>query len=409
MVNKVSLKSFFTSLSLLLDNGHRDLAKHQLNTAFIAWKLGLELGLSPHQLNSLLVESLVHDIGALSIEEKINIRTAPCPECDFHPLRGWYILQQIPNFDEIANAVRYHYASYEELGDSNFLAQIINISDSIEISIDKNIPILEQKDNLIEKIKNDKSFHPKILNAFLICSLPEKPWLDLINPNLVNFFDKAPIDDNLLTSEMLVHLSFLIRDIIDFRSPFTVSHSLGVMFCMDYLAKLEGFSEEELVDISIAGLLHDVGKLTVSNSIIMKEGPLSVRERSIMNQHTYYTYRFLKDAGYSKKICLSASCHHERLDGSGYPFKFIELDELQRMMAVCDVFIALIEDRPYRKGLSKDSIEKIMSNMIPNKLDSYFVKKIMNSYKEIKIGLDEISFNNKKRYIDISEVNFIAK
>lgn len=409
MLNNVSFKSFFTSLSLLLDNGHSDLTKHQLNTAFITWKLGLELKLSPEELNSLLIASLIHDIGALSIEEKINIKTAPCPDGDYHPLRGWYILQQIPGFDEIANAVKYHHTPHIELGDSNLLGQIINLADTLEVSIDKSIPILEQKESLIEKIYRNTEFHPRVVKAFLKCSLPDKPWLDLVNPNLISFINKAPIDDRPLSKDMLIFLSFLVRDIIDFRSPFTVSHSLGVMFLMDYLSRIEGSDEEELIDLAIAGLLHDVGKLTIPNGIIMKEGPLNARERSIMNQHTYFTYRFLKDAGYSKKICLTAACHHERLDGSGYPFKFTQLDKLQKMMAACDVFIALIEERPYRKGLSKESIQNIMMNMIPNKIDTYFVKKLLSNYEPIKNGLDEIGLINKERYIDISELSFILR
>lgn len=131
------------------------------------------------------------------------------------------------------------------------------------------------------------------------------------------------------------------------------------MYCSSYLAEKEKVSKNRFMKFSIAGLLHDVGKLTVPNSIIMKKGALSLRERVIMSQHPYYTYRFLKNAKYSKEICLSSACHHERLDGLGYPFKFqsSRIDLLQRIVAVSYVFVALFEDRPYRKHFYKISIE----------------------------------------------------
>lgn len=407
MKSRVSLKSFFISLSSLLDIGNSDLAHHQIKTAFIAWRLGIEIQLSSSKMNSLLIAALVHDIGAISLEEKIDLKKTVLEPNDTHAFKGWYILQQVPDFIEIAEAVRYHHTSFKILGDEKMLAQIIHISDKIEKLVNPKIPILEQVKKIIETIKSDEDLHPLLVSLFLETARVEKYWLDLTNENILYFFEKAPIDSSPLSEEMLISLSFLIKDIIDFKSPFTVAHSLGVMYCSSYLAEKEKVSKNRLMEFSIVGLLHDVGKLTVPNSIIMKEGALSIRERSIMSQHSYYTYRFLKDAKYSKEICLSAACHHERLDGSGYPFKFhsTKIGLLQRIMAVSDVFVALFEDRPYRKGLCKISIENIMYNLSPHKLDKRLIDKLLDNFDILNAELREINSINNTRFMEIQNIN----
>lgn len=88
MNSKVSLKSFFLNLSSLLDIGNSELIYHQIKTAFIAWRLGLELRLTDNQMNALLIASLIHDIGAISLEEKINLKHSVSDSDDTHAFKG---------------------------------------------------------------------------------------------------------------------------------------------------------------------------------------------------------------------------------------------------------------------------------------------------------------------------------
>lgn len=400
MINKVSLKSFFLSLSSLLDNGDKSISNHQLRTAFIAWKIGKNYGLDTSDMNNLIIAALVHDVGVLSIEEKIKIDLSKLEEKNFHSYKGWYILQKVPNFSVIAESVKYHHTSYKKLGDKQIIAQIINISDNLERLIDRNNNILEQKDRIIGKLLNDEELHPTLKKIVLDIGNPEKFWFDLVNENFLFHFNNAPICDKPVSNDLMNGLSFLIKDIIDFKSPFTVAHSTAVMYCAHTLGAELGYSGEELNNLTIAGLLHDVGKLTVPTNILMKNGPLTKLEKSIVMQHPYYSYRFLKDAGYSKEIYYAASCHHEGLDGKGYPFKFdaYKLSEFSKIMAVCDVFVALFEDRPYRKGLSKETIEKILGDLSGTKLDEDLVEKILKLYEPITDGLKQMSIMYKAEY-----------
>lgn len=400
MAIRVSLKSFFLSLSSLLDNGDNGISNHQLRTTFIAWKIGESYGLDALAMNNLIIASLIHDIGALSPEEKEDVYLSKFEEKNLHSYQGWYILQKVPTLAIVADSVKYHHTSYKMLGDKQIIAQIINISDSLEREIDKKINILEQKDRILDILMKDENLHPTLKKIVLDLGNPEKFWFDLIYVNLLTYFENAPISHEYVSKEIITSLSFLIRDIIDFKSPFTTAHSIAVMYCAYNLGVELGYCEEDLDNLALAGLLHDVGKITVPTKILMKNGPLTTLEKSVVKQHPYYTYRFLKEAGYSRQIYYGASCHHETLDGNGYPFKFDgdKLSEFSKVMAVCDVFVALFEDRPYRKGLSRETIEKIFADLADVKLDRNLINKLLELYDPLTSGLNQMNMMYKAEY-----------
>lgn len=404
--NNINLKDFFVSLSHLLDLGDANLSFHQIRTSFIAWKIGEGLNLPLADLNRLVIGSLVHDIGAISLEEKVRLHNFEFEKLEIHAYRGFFILQKIDGFQDIARMVRYHHKSYKDLGDNELLAQIINLSDSVERSIDRNKLILEQNEDIIRKHSNSDDFHPLVLASFLKVSYNEIFWHNLANPRIRDLLYKCPLCNVEVPRKMIIDLSFLIRDIIDFKSPFTLRHSVGVMFCVQELSKKLQLSDDDTEDLIISALLHDVGKLMIPTDIIMKPGPLNKWEKSKMDEHPYYTFMFLKEAGYSDKICLAASYHHESSNGKGYPFRVREesIPIEAKMIAASDVFVALYEDRPYRKALSKSEIEKIMYNYSEDKLDERMVKLLMDSYEEIDNELKQMNNQLMKEYEIFNEI-----
>ena len=135
----------------------------------------------------------------------------------------------------------------------------------------------------------------------------------------------------------------------------------------------------------IAALLHDTGKLAISNDIIDKEGKLDERERYEMNKHTYYTRWILEQIEGFEDITNYAANHHEKLNGKGYPYHLHEeqIGELDRVMTICDVYQALTEDRPYRNKMPIDKVWSIIDEMVnDNELDEILVGKIKNILKE---------------------------
>jgi HD-GYP domain-containing protein (c-di-GMP phosphodiesterase class II) len=184
----------------------------------------------------------------------------------------------------------------------------------------------------------------------------------------------------------LTGLSHFFGLIIDTRSRFTATHSSGVASSAMELGAVLGMGACDCSKIRIAGYLHDVGKLTVPEEILLKPGKLSKVELQIVRAHPYYTQRVLERVEGLEDITFWASNHHEKLDGNGYPFGRAadNLSMGSRIIAVADVFTALAEDRPYRAGMNKEESREVFQEMVKEgKLDKEVVTALYDNYETI--------------------------
>ncbi len=125
--------------------------------------------------------------------------------------------------------------------------------------------------------------------------------------------------------------------------------------------------------------MHDIGKLVVDKDILEKPDKLTKEEYRHIQNHAYYTFDILRKISGFEDITLWASSHHEKLDGSGYPFgkKAENLSFNERLMACLDIYQALIEDRPYKNGLGHEAAMNILRDMSDrNMLDESIVTDI---------------------------------
>jgi HD-GYP domain-containing protein (c-di-GMP phosphodiesterase class II) len=138
------------------------------------------------------------------------------------------------------------------------------------------------------------------------------------------------------------------------------------------LANALGADVDTLRDLRRAALLHDVGKLAVSNRILDKPAPLTQAEFESVRRHPVVTERILARVPGCERLALTASAHHERLDGSGYPYGLSapQLSQSARVLAVADVFEALTSTRPYRQAHSAPGALAIMRGDVPDRLDA---------------------------------------
>lgn len=145
--------------------------------------------------------------------------------------------------------------------------------------------------------------------------------------------------------------------------------------------KTIGYDETKCIKLKIAGLLHDIGKLAIPKEILDKNGSLNKDEFSIIKSHPYYTNIILNRFGEIGDIGFWACNHHEKLNGKGYPrgLKSKDLCEEDRVIAVCDIYQALIEDRPYREGMDFNRAFSILDKMVSEGLlcdkAVYYLKK----------------------------------
>ncbi len=159
-------------------------------------------------------------------------------------------------------------------------------------------------------------------------------------------------------------------DIIDAKSPFTYRHSTRVADVAREVARHCGLDEAEQRRIYRAGLLHDIGKLGISNTILDKNGPMTPEERVLMEMHPRYSLQILERVTAFRRFAWTASLHHEKLDGSGYPFgaSADSLDLPARILVVCDIYDALTSDRPYRSGMTEEQASAILDRERGTKL-----------------------------------------
>ena len=151
-------------------------------------------------------------------------------------------------------------------------------------------------------------------------------------------------------------------DIIDAKSPFTSRHSHRMTSVSLKIGERMGLGGPERVALERAALLHDVGKLSVPNSILDKPGPLTSDEWDVVRLHPYYTQRILSHIRGFEQLARVAAAHHERLDGRGYYLGLMaeEITLESRILAVADVFDALTASRPYRPALPEEVALRMM-------------------------------------------------
>jgi len=172
------------------------------------------------------------------------------------------------------------------------------------------------------------------------------------------------------------------------RDPYTGVHSERVARLAEKIARALRLREEQIELIKTSARLHDIGKVGVPDSILLKRGELTEEEWKIMKQHPVTGWEILKDLEMYREVARIIRHEHERWDGSGYPDglrgPLIPLES--RVIAVADVWDALISDRPYRKAYSPAQARKIMQELRGTKLDPQLADVLLAVLDEEKEG-----------------------
>jgi HD-GYP domain-containing protein (c-di-GMP phosphodiesterase class II) len=147
---------------------------------------------------------------------------------------------------------------------------------------------------------------------------------------------------------------------LDLKDRETEGHTRRVTILTDRLARSMGVEGETLLHITRGALLHDIGKMGIPDSILLKKGELTEDERALIRQHPIYAYDMLKDIEFLRPALDIPYCHHEKWDGSGYPrgLKGMAIPFAARIFPIVDVWDALVSDRPYRKALPTQDVRQ---------------------------------------------------
>lgn len=414
---KIFRNDLIYSVSTALDYVEHDLVTisphHSRRIALISALLGQYFGLSHETLLNLAICAALHD-NALSeyeqLKASINQKASPesfAEDLGLHCTIGERNISALPFYPFVQGAILYHHENADGSGpfqkkaaDTPLLSRLIHIADTVDAQYD-----LSHKDT--EKFLKVRSFvsdnvgtlyDEEVANTFLNCfTTPDKMFfnLDTLNKCL---YEVLPETQRGYSPQELVHLADFFSKIIDYKSRFTYNHSSGVAQKAWHMAEYYGWDEETQAQLYLAASLHDVGKLMTQTEILEKPGKLTDNEFKHIQEHAKGTYMILHAIRGLENVARWAYNHHEKLNGSGYPFgkEDSELNFQDRLMACLDIYQALREDRPYRLGMFHKEAMVILQDMVENgQIDATIVADIDHCFKDSpNVPMDRIDKTN---------------
>ncbi len=197
---------------------------------------------------------------------------------------------------------------------------------------------------------------------------------------------------------------FSMVSIIEKRDRYTAGHTQRVANYSVLIAKKMGYAKKDLDELYRACMLHDIGKISTPDAILLKPGELSKIEREIIQEHVVSSYEILKQIDIYKEIAEIIRYHHERYDGKGYPYKLKgkDIPLSSQVMTVADAFDAMTTNRIYKARKSVDSALKELEELSGKQFNPMIVKKAVVALKDVKIDLSA----NQEPQTDIEKERF---
>lgn len=382
---QIYINDMLYALSGALDSVEAEIfgvkSHHSERVAYLSVQLGRALGFSEQQLLNLAAAAVLHDNALteyISVKRQMDTSSAtllPSAELlKIHCDMGEENAKILPFYPQIKHAILYHHENANGTGpnglksaDTPIFAQIIHLSDQLDnafilddVDAKKHLEIHDYVDNQAGLL-----FAPELCNKFHAL-FPEAGKKALYEENArLLLRSNLPHNPQEYNNEAIKGLATMFAKIVDYKSHFTCTHSLGIAAKARRLGEFYGYDAATCTKLYLAGALHDIGKLRISNSILEKPDSLTKEEFTIMKGHALASWQILKQIDGLNDVINWACLHHEKLDGSGYPFgkKAPDLDKNARLLACVDIYQALTEDRPYRQGMTHEQALTILRDM----------------------------------------------
>lgn len=389
----INLHEAIYSLSDALDLVGVTHIHHGKRVAFMAAECAKRLGWQRKMVDDLFQAAILHDCGVSKTVVHERLAQFEWERENDHCVLGEKLLNSCPLLSPLSPIVRLHHTHWSDLKgmgipeEVKLSANLIYMVDRVDVLslaflVDQN-NLLLGREQIREKIieKRGDWFCTELVDAFLEISQSEAFWLSLENEHVSGYVSvwlsetvQQPMD-----FEQLRSIVRIFSYIVDAKSTFTRQHSDGVARLARYLGTLFELSEDSCEMLELAGLLHDIGKLRQPDALLEKSEKLTPEEYAHIQRHSFDTYAILRNIKGMETITQWAAQHHERADGSGYPYHLTNggLSLEARIVAVSDVFQALAQQRPYRGPLEPDLIMEILNEMVDaGKLDREVVLKV---------------------------------
>lgn len=398
----INLWNLVSPLAKTFDLMNPAVGDHCLRVAYLAMRLSEELGWPAWRRREAAIAGALHDIGAFSLTERLDLLEFETGDQGTHARAGHLLLRGFKPFERIAETVLHHHLHWGNGQGARVDgspvpegSHLLHIADRTAVLFRKDLPVLGQIPGIRASIRERSGswFVPAHVYALQRLCDRDYIWME-ISSGAMGESLRLSLGMETIDTDIREFLDFsrLVCRIIDFKSEFTATHSSGVAAVGRSLATLVGFSKQECLMFEIAAYLHDLGKLAIPSEILEKRGALTQAEWGVMRTHVYYTYQILNPIEVLNLVASWSSLHQERLDGSGYPFHIGE-DDLPlgaRLMAVADVFTGITENRPYRKGMTREEALGVLDGMAAKgELDARLVSLLETHYDAIHRAREE--------------------
>ncbi len=388
---EVRLIDLTVAFSRALDLVSPAVAAHHVHVGFIASRLAERLGMPDRDRCELLLASLMHDVGAVPLKAALEGLVFE-QDMDSHSRAGAVMLRTCPRLAQAARLVRHHHAPWcHGRGEDGVsaTAHVIHLADRMDVQLRRGEDPARQFPRAMERLERGRSilFRPDALDALYDLTADPDFAAGLRAPEChLHTGAGARLEEETLDADGVISFSALFSLVVDSRSPFTATHSSGVAETARLLARWAGFDGPQAKSLYVAGLLHDIGKLGVSLDILEKPGRLDAAEMALMRRHAEHSMDILASVPGFAQVANWGALHHERMDGSGYPYGLTatDLPLPARIVAVADVFTAIAEDRPYRHGMPPDAARAVLRDQARDgKLDGELVDLLLSRYEEM--------------------------
>ena len=339
------------------------LVEHGERVGYIASKI---LSASPKRaafdFQKLYILCVLHDIGAYKTNEIDDMLLFDSEKPFDHSLFGYIFLKNTTHLSEYAEALLYHHTDFSEMSKISCryagYAGMIYLADRADLVINSAKPDL----SALKRCSGTR-FDPELVDALLSAEERENFSRKLITGEY-RAESEAIIGSLEISNKEIADYLMLLVYAIDFRSPYTVTHTADTTVMSIETGKLMGLGEHELQALHTGAFLHDIGKIAVPHEILEKPGRLTPGEYELVKRHIPEGEGILRGV-VNDEICDIALRHHEKLDGSGYA-RGITGDKLtvpQRIVAVADILSALTQRRAYKEPFPKPKALHILNEM----------------------------------------------
>lgn len=377
---RVPLNELLYAISRSLDFVEQELlgitSNHGKRTGYLSGEICRAMGMSEGDIFDMAGCAMLHDnaLTAYMLEAGPG-DIARLENFKSHCEVGEKNAQAFPWVSDTTGVILYHHENWDGTGFHNLCGEdiplraiILRMADNMDL----NLRMGDGRDSLKQEI----IAHARRFSGTLYAPAAVEALCGIVNDKLIECLKDENIEASLrnavpsvqvnLSTEQMLKICGLFASIVDAKSPYTKKHSTGIAEKTAKLAHFYKLEQEIKNKLVIAAYMHDMGKLGTPRNILEKPGPLTKEESRAMQLHAAMSEELLRAVDGLEDITAWCAYHHEKLNGTGYPHGCTapEISFESRLIACCDIYQALTEDRPYRNGMTHAQSMEILNNMV---------------------------------------------